>query len=208
MKQLIIQIIDSLARVISFVLPMGIMRGLSASRDRFYTGYIRGGFKTFGDSVCMWRFDTLLGQEYISIGDKTIFEKGVQLAARKTSEKDPILQIGDGCLIRKDSHITAVHSIIIGNGLLTGTNVFISDNSHGSTDYQTLLQSPRDRAIISKGEIIIGNNVWLGNNVCVLPGVRIGDGAVIGANSIVSHDIPAFCVAAGIPAKVIKQNSL
>lgn len=208
MKQTIIRIIDFIARIVSFVFPMGMMGGLQAFRDRFYTGYVRRGFKSFGDSVCMWHFDLLLGQEYISIGDKTIIEKGVQLAARKTSENDPIVQIGNGCLIRKDSHITAAHSIIIGDGLLTGTNVLISDNSHGSSDYQTLLQAPRNRAIISKGEIIIGNNVWLGNNVCVLPGVKIGDGAVIGANSVVSHDIPAFCVAVGIPAKVIKQNSI
>lgn len=52
---------------------------------------------------------------------------------------------------------------------------------------------------------MIGNNVWLGNNVCVMPGVTIGDGAIIGANAVVTHDIPAYAVAAGIPAKVVKQ---
>lgn len=51
----------------------------------------------------------------------------------------------------------------------------------------------------------IGNNVWLGNNVCVMPEVTIGDGAIIGANSVVTHDIPAYCMAAGVPARVIKQ---
>lgn len=64
---------------------------------------------------------------------------------------------------------------------------------------------PRERRIVGKGDISIGNNVWLGNNVCVMPGVTIGDGAVIGANSVVTHDIPAYAVAAGIPARVVKQ---
>lgn len=62
-----------------------------------------------------------------------------------------------------------------------------------------------ERSMYSKGPVVIGNNVWLGNNVCVMPGVTIGDGAIIGANSVVTHDIPAYSVAAGIPAKVIKQ---
>jgi len=52
---------------------------------------------------------------------------------------------------------------------------------------------------------VIGNNVWLGNNVCIMPGVTIGDGAVVGANSVVTKDVPAYSVAAGIPAKIVKQ---
>ncbi len=59
--------------------------------------------------------------------------------------------------------------------------------------------------MVSKGPVVIGNNVWLGNNVCVMPGVTIGDGAIIGANSVVTHDVPAYAVAAGVPAKIIKQ---
>jgi len=51
----------------------------------------------------------------------------------------------------------------------------------------------------------IGKNVWIGESVCVLPGVTIGDGAVIGAGSVVTRDIPAQCVAAGNPARVIRQ---
>ena len=69
-----------------------------------------------------------------------------------------------------------------------------------------MLIAPEDRQVISKGEVVIGNNVWIGNNVCVMPGVHIGDGAIIGANSIVTKDIPSMCVAAGIPAKIIRNN--
>jgi maltose O-acetyltransferase len=57
----------------------------------------------------------------------------------------------------------------------------------------------------AKGPVIVGNNVWLGRNVAVLPGTTIGDGSVIGANSVVSRDIPPNCFAAGAPARVIRK---
>ncbi|MBQ5454589.1 MAG: acyltransferase, partial [Prevotella sp.] len=95
--------------------------------------------------------------------------------------------------------------ITIGNHLLTGTNVLITDNSHGATDYASLVVPPIERTVVSHGPVKIGNNVWLGNNVCVLPNVTIGDGAVVGANSVVTHDIPPYAIVAGIPAKIVKQ---
>lgn len=57
-----------------------------------------------------------------------------------------------------------------------------------------------------KGDTVVGNDVWFGQNVTVLPGVHIGDGAVIGANSVVSRDIPAYCIAAGNPCRVVKRR--
>ena len=57
----------------------------------------------------------------------------------------------------------------------------------------------------SKGGIHIEKNVWIGNNVCILSSVNIGKGAIIGANSVVTHDVPPYCVAAGNPARIIKK---
>ena len=62
-----------------------------------------------------------------------------------------------------------------------------------------------NRPLTSKGAVVIEDNVWLGDNVCVLSGITIGKGAIIGANSVVTHSIPPYSVAAGTPAKVIKQ---
>jgi acetyltransferase-like isoleucine patch superfamily enzyme len=64
---------------------------------------------------------------------------------------------------------------------------------------------PTERKVISKGAVIIGENVWIGDKVTILPGVEIGNGVVIGANSVVTKDIPSYCVVGGNPAKVIKQ---
>ena len=119
-----------------------------------------------------------------------------------------MIRIGDNCTIRDFAHITAVQSIVIGTNLLTGTNVLISDNSHGDFSIENLNMPPHSRPICSKGGVVIGNNVWLGNNVCVLAGVTIGNGVVVGANSVVTHDIPDNSLAVGCPAKVVKSLSV
>ena len=64
------------------------------------------------------------------------------------------------------------------------------------------------RPVVSKGSVIIGNNVWIGDKATILPNVTIGDGAVIAANSVVTKDVPAYSVVAGNPAKVIKENNI
>ena len=57
-----------------------------------------------------------------------------------------------------------------------------------------------------KGDTVVGNDVWIGQNVTVMPGVHIGDGAIIAANSVVTKDVPAYCIAGGNPCKVIKKR--
>lgn len=131
----------------------------------------------------------------------------VQLTAWQGDYGAPLIRIGNKCTIRDFAHITAVRSIIIGDNLLTGTNVLISDNSHGGFSSEHLNMPPHCRPVCSKGGVVIGDNVWLGDNVCVLAGVTIGNGVVVGANSVVTHDIPDFSLAAGCPAKVVKRIS-
>lgn len=189
----------------SYLFPPICSKAFRSIRDKAYTGYIRRRFAQMGDSYFIWKPYHLEGTEFITIGENTIFEPGLQLTAWKTEHQTPKIEIGNNCMIRRDAHITACNNITIGNSLLTGTNVFISDNSHGRTDFETLRTPTGDRPIVSKGPVHIGNNVWLGNNVCVLSGVTIGDGVVVGANSVVTHDIPAYSIAVGIPAEVIKQ---
>ena len=119
----------------------------------------------------------------------------------------PELTIGNGCNLGEYNHITAVNRIVIGNNLFTGRFVLITDNSHGGLGKEELSMHPSHRQIVSKGEVVIGNNVWLGDKVSILSGVHIGDGSIIGANSVVTHDVPSYSIAAGNPAKVIKSIS-
>ncbi len=87
----------------------------------------------------------------------------------------------------------------------------IIDHNHGSYSGCQLdprKEPPYKRALFSQGPIVIGKNCWLGDNVCVLGGVRIGDGVVVGANSVVTTDLPDGVLAAGSPAKIIKKYSI
>ena len=116
----------------------------------------------------------------------------------------PEIRIGKNCNFGDFIHITAINKIQIGDNLLTGRWVTITDNSHGDTQLESLKTAPIKREWVSKGPVIIGNNVWIGDKATILPGVTIGDGAIIGANSVVTSDIPSYCVAGGNPAKIIK----
>ena len=118
----------------------------------------------------------------------------------------PEIHIGENAHIGEYNHITSTNKIVIGDNLLTGRWVTITDNNHGETDYATLQIPPIMRFVISKGPVIIGSNVWIGDKATILAGVTIGDGVVIAANSVVTKDVPAYCVVAGNPAVVIKIN--
>lgn len=203
MKKTVKKIFEALGLIWSYLCPQAVAKMLGGMRNAFYTGYLRRRFSHLGDSVFEWKALKLMGERYMKIGDGNIFESNLQLTVRQTGERTPTLTIGNDCLFRHGCHITAVNSITIGNHLLTGTNVIITDNSHGMSDTDTLQLPPRQRDIVSKGPVVIGNNVWLGNNVCVMPGVTIGDGVVVGANSVVTHDIPSYSIAVGSPASYL-----
>ena len=177
---------------------------------RVYTGMLKTKFHRFGKSSAIYPYmENFRGGEYISIGQNTVLGPSIQLTAWDSYEGikyNPVIKIGNNCQIRANSHITSINKIIIGDNLLTGTNVLITDNSHGLTDIKNLSIPPTNRLLYSKGPVQIGNNVWLGNNVVVLPGVTIGDAVVVGANSVVASDIPSYSVAVGAPAKILKSN--
>lgn len=151
---------------------------------------------------------TSLGEDCISIGDGTHIAEHCVLTAWKTTcaggDFHPEIVIGKNCDFGAWNHISATNSIRIGDNLLTGKWVTITDNSHGSTDAETLQSPPLTRKMVSKGAVVIGKNVWIGDKATILPGVMIGDGAVIAANSVVTKDVAPYSVVAGNPARVVK----
>ena len=153
---------------------------------------------------------TIRGERYISIGDYTHIGNGCVITAwDKTADggtHTPEISIGSKCSIGEYNNITSTYKIVIGDNLLTGRWVTITDNSHGDTDYESLQINPIMRPVVSKGSVIIGNNVWIGDKATILPNVTIGDGAVIAANSVVTKDVPAYSVVAGNPA-VLKNRA-
>ena len=118
------------------------------------------------------------------------------------------LHIGNNVVIGDYAHIAAHYSVTIGDNVLIASRVYISDTSHGaytdSVDCTSPEIFPNNRPIICK-EVEIGNNVWIGENVCILPGVHIGKGCVIGANTTVTKSIPEYSIVVGTPGKIIKR---
>lgn len=148
------------------------------------------------------------GSKSIFIGDGTTIQSFCILGCWISYAGDsfsPSINIGDNCNIGEHNHITSINNITIGNGLLTGRYVYIGDNCHGGLSIDESNIPPIRRKLQSKGEVVIGDNVWIGDKATILAGVHIGDNVIIGANSVVTHDIPCNCMAAGIPARVIKQ---
>ena len=198
-----------LGRLWSFILPPKGMYYLRQIRNYLYTGYSARAFQRWGkNSIVQAPWRELRGAQCIEVGDECTFYPQVELTAwteYKGNRYTPSIHIGNGCTIRNRNHITAINKITIGNNLLTGNDVLISDNNHGRAVMEDMQIRPQDRPICSKGEIIIGNNVWIGEKAVILGNVKIGDGAIIAANSVVTHDVPAYSIAAGVPAKIIKQ---
>lgn len=176
--------------------------------NRIYSILQSGKFKSCGKKVLICcRARTLAGLKHVSVGERTVFGEGVIITAWDSYRGEsfsPEINIGHDCHFGDRNHITSCNGITIGNSLLTGSNVIITDNSHGTFEEGQLDIAPIDRPLVSKGKVIIGDNVWLGNNVGIMPGVTIGDGAVVAANSVVTKDVPPKTMVGGIPARVIR----
>lgn len=173
---------------------------------KIYNLYMRHKFKCMKGYI--YHPHQLLGTKFISIGNHTLIGNGIILTAWDSYSGDtftPVINIGDYCMIGEHTHISAINSITIGNGVLIGRYVYISDNSHGKGDFSEAKTMPIKRPLYSKGAVRIGDNVWIGERACILPGVTIGEGSIIGANAVVTHSVPPFCVAGGVPAKIIKR---
>lgn len=192
---------------------IGVMSRLWPSKLNFisytFTRHIitarhRNRFKNFGVKSLLASDITLLSPQYISIGNNSSIMRYCILETCPDANLQPKLTIGNNVSIGEYTHITCANRIEIGDGLLTGRFVLITDNGHGKSSPSETSIPPLLRPVYSNGTIIIGKNVWIGDKATILPGVTIGDGAIIAANAVVTKDIPAYSVAAGCPAKIVK----
>ena len=131
---------------------------------------------------------------------------GCRLEAYSSTKKT--LKFGKNVQINDYVHITAMSKVIIGDNVLMASKIYISDCTHGfyggSENDSSPNEIPTSRSYEVK-HVVIENNVWLGEFVSVLPGVTIGEGSIIGANSVVNKSIPPNCIAVGSPARIVKR---
>jgi acetyltransferase-like isoleucine patch superfamily enzyme len=169
-----------------------------------FTLFIRKGFAEFGHRSKIELPSRLHGICRIEVGEFVFIGSDSWLSTLPETkpEKGPIIEIGDRTSISGHVTISGTKKIVIEHDVLIARYVYISDHSH---DY-----SDKDEPIITQGiskirPVRIKSGAWLGQSVVVCPGVTIGRNSVIGANSVVTQDIPDYCVAAGSPAKVIRK---
>lgn len=173
------------------------------------TKFIATQFSSFGKNSRIGCYSTFEGLNRISIGSNCKVGRYAVITAWENFNKRsyaPQIVIGNNCSIGEFVHITAIKSIIIGNNVLMGRRVTISDNSHGLNESLAELQiPPNQRNLYSKGGIVIEDNVWIGDKATILSGVRIGFGSIIGANAVVTKDIPAYSIVGGVPARILRK---
>jgi acetyltransferase-like isoleucine patch superfamily enzyme len=173
------------------------------------SGYISAGFAKRGDSIYFHFPVRLIGAKYISVGDRFSALGRLRLEAYdnfKGQEFYPRITIGNNVVMNTDCHIACIDSVTIGNFVLFASRIFITDHYHGSIDRESLGLPPAERGLYSKGPVVIEDNVWIGEGVSIMPGVRIGENSIIGANAVVTRSFGPNSVIGGVPARLIKTN--
>jgi acetyltransferase-like isoleucine patch superfamily enzyme len=170
-------------------------------RDMTFTKLAAPGFARFGSSSRILLPSRLSGVEHISVGDRVLIGAGSWLIVPEQHAPGPNIVLHDRVRMNTTS-ISAVHRVEIEEAVAIARGCYISDHSHGFTDPETPV---RDQPIARVAPVLIKRGAWLGQNVVVLPGVTIGRGSVVGANSVVRHDVPDRTVVAGTPARVIRE---
>ena len=163
-------------------------------------------FAAFGPrSMMAFPAGAVFGEGWIEIGDETMIAEHVTLSAGLVPGHDlgdqPVLRVGDRCVIGRGSHVVAHYSITIGDDVFTGPYVYITDQNHGYADPDL----PIGRQWPVNMAVVIGSGSWLGAGAIVLPGARIGRNVVVAAGSVVRGTVPDRCVVAGVPARVVRE---
>ncbi|NNC78924.1 MAG: acyltransferase [Acidimicrobiales bacterium] len=161
-------------------------------------------FASFGSkSIICFPPQVLFNEHAIVIGQNTAIGPHCSLTVGMAPGQEliapEILRIGDRCVIGRGCSIAAHLDIEIGDDVFFGPNVFVTDQNHANTDQN----APIGKQLQAERAVKIGSRSWLGTGVVVTPGVTIGEGVMVGANSVVTRDLPDGCVAAGAPAKVL-----
>lgn len=170
------------------------------------SAYLAGWKKAY-----LGRGSRVIGTRFIEIGEHVSIGRYAWIEAVTESGGEsfhPVIKIGQSCYASERLHISAINRIEIDNDCLFGSGVYISDHNHGS--YKGEIQSRPDeppvmRRLISHGPVLIGSKVWVGDNVTIIGPVRIGDGVVVAANSVVTRDVPDNVIVGGVPARIIKK---
>jgi acetyltransferase-like isoleucine patch superfamily enzyme len=207
-KEILRSTIHIVARITSHIISLRLFALAVRFRNRVFWQALKRRFNWVGDASFIEYPVVTMGEKYITIGNNFIAYARLRIEAydfHLGNAYHPRIIIGNNVSLNYDCHIACINQIVIGDNVLIGSKVHITDHSHGSISHEALATQPARRTLVSKGPVIVEDNVWIGEGVVVLPGVRIGQNSIIGANAVVTKDIPPNCVAGGVPARVIRR---
>lgn len=168
-----------------------------------YTMLMRGRFAVWSRGSRLEPSANLIAPNLVWVGCKVrICEHAWLNAKDDRGDGMPTLTIGDMTYIGRFVHINAWRNVTIEKNVLIADRVFISDCEHSYTDINTAIIHQGD---VFRGAVLLREGCWLGIGVVILPGVTVGRNAVVGANSVVTRDVPDYSVVGGSPAKLIKM---
>jgi acetyltransferase-like isoleucine patch superfamily enzyme len=134
----------------------------------------------------------------LEVGEGTLLEPGCWL----TLSPEATIRIGEGCFLNRGTMLAALERIEIGDHVMFANNCFVGDSDHRHDDPDIPVTW---QGFVARGPVKIGSNCWFGVNCVITGGVEIGDRCVVGANSVVTQSLAPGVIAAGAPAKVIKE---
>lgn len=174
------------------------------ARNRGFSLLSSGAFAEFGTHTVIELPVRLTGERRIALGSRVFVGANawLQVLDHEEGGNDVAIRIGDDCGFAGGSVISAVKSITIGSHVNLARNCYIADHTHA---YQDVTSDIASQGLTDIRPVTLEEGVWLGENVVVLPGVTIGRGSVVGANSVVNVSLPEYCVAIGVPARIVRR---
>jgi len=175
--------------------------GAQRTRDLVFSKLASRGFASFGKGSRILLPTRISGAEHMRIGQGVLIGAGSWLIVPEQHSAGPNIILHDRVRINGTA-ISAVSRVELEEAVAIARGCYVSDHSHGFDNPEVPV---RDQPIGRVAPVLIQRGAWLGQNVVVLPGVTIGAGAVIGAGSVVRDNVPPRSVAAGAPARVIRE---
>lgn len=161
-------------------------------------------FKRIGKGSLIRNPILICNPEFIEIGEGVIIRDGARLEVVKDGvTQEPTLRIGSNTNIEQNVHIVCHSSVIIGDNVSITANCAIVDTTHPYHNVQ-LLAKVGSRVSTEPSFVKIGDGAFIGYGTIIMPNVHIGEGAIIGAHSLINRHVEPYTVACGSPAKTIK----
>lgn len=183
---------------------LNLYRGSKRARDKACSLLFARAFHRFGSGSVISLPVRLGGESAVEIGSRVYLGSNcwIEVIDLDPAIPRPVISIGDHSSFSGFCTITAVSRVTIGRGVLIARFVHISDHSHSHASAELPI---KDQGVTKIAPVTIGDGAWIGHGAVICPGVTIGRNAVIGANSVVRDDVPDHCVAAGVPARIIRR---